>query len=337
MVHEPYWTSTARHADIVLPTTITLEREDIGGGRRDTHLIAMHRALDPLGEARDDYAILAALAARLGFEAQFTEGRDARAWIEHLYTEWREELTAGGDTARGIKAPALTVPEFKAFWDAGQYELPPGPSRFTLFERFRADPEGSPLPTPSGRLEIASETVRGFGYADCPGHPVWLEPGEWPGSPRAARYPLLLIANQPSTRLHSQLDVGAFSRAAKVAGREAVTLHPHDAAAREIRDGDVVRIFNDRGACLAGAVLTDELRPGVVRLPTGTWFDPIETDDGLLCVHGNPNVLTGDIPTSRLSQGCTGQHALVDIERYVGSPPPVTVTRPPTLLSKDDL
>src|SRR5581483_10175692 len=67
VVHEPYWTATARHADIVLPTTITLEREDLGGGRRDTHLIAMHQALDPFGAARDDYAILAALAGRLGF------------------------------------------------------------------------------------------------------------------------------------------------------------------------------------------------------------------------------------------------------------------------------
>ncbi|WP_194915825.1 molybdopterin-dependent oxidoreductase [Catenulispora rubra] len=328
VVHEPYWTASARHADIVLPTTTTLEREDLGGGRRDTHLIAMHRAVEPVGEARDDYEILAGLAQRLGFEKEFTEGRTAREWIEHLYTEWSIEFRGAGNQ----------VPDFTEFWAAGEYELPTGPRRFTLFEAFRADPEGTPLRTPSGRIEITSATVAGFGYPDCPGHPVWLEPDEWPGAADAARYPLHLIANQPSTRLHSQLDVGAVSVAAKVAGREAVRLHPRDAEPRGIRDGDVVRIHNDRGAALAGAVLTEDVRPGVVQLPTGAWFDPLVGADGrVLCVHGNPNVLTADVPSSRLSQGCTGQHALVEVERCTGPVPPVTVTAPPPLLRKEDL
>jgi biotin/methionine sulfoxide reductase len=126
-----------------------------------------------------------------------------------------------------------------------------------------------------------------------------------------------------------------------------VQLHPDDARARGIADGDVVRIFNDRGGCLAGAVLTDAIRPGVARLPTGAWYDPVpagpvpagagtgQVSDGTgppLCAHGNPNVLTADVPSSRLSQGCTGQHALVEIERYQGEPPPVTVGSPPPLL-----
>ena len=58
MVHEPHWTATARHADIVLPVTTTLEREDLGAAHRDSHLIAMHRAVGPVGEARDDYDVL---------------------------------------------------------------------------------------------------------------------------------------------------------------------------------------------------------------------------------------------------------------------------------------
>ncbi|WP_425559954.1 molybdopterin dinucleotide binding domain-containing protein [Kitasatospora paranensis] len=88
------------------------------------------------------------------------------------------------------------------------------------------------------------------------------------------------------------------------------------------------------GACLAGARLTDRLRPGVVRLPTGAWFDPVPGTEPPLCAHGNPNVLTADEPSSRLSQGCTGQHALVEIERWSGGePPPVTVRHPPVLLT----
>jgi biotin/methionine sulfoxide reductase len=202
-----------------------------------------------------------------------------------------------------------------------------------MLESFRADPVKSPLATPSGRIEITSQTVAGFGYPDCPGHPVWLEPDEWLGSPRARRFPLHLIANQPGTRLHSQLDVGATSQRAKVAGREAIQMHPDDAAARGIAAGDVVRVFNERGACLAGAVPTAAVRPGVVRLPTGAWFDPVpEAGPAPLCAHGNPNVLTADRPSSRLSQGCAGQHALVEIERWAGEPPPVTVGSPPPLL-----
>jgi len=323
VVHEPYWTASARHADFVLPVTTTLEREDFGSGRRDTHLIAMHQATEPIGEARDDYAIFARLAERLGFGEEFTEGRTPREWLVHLYDEWRARQD-------------FELPTFEDFWTAGDLVLPPGPERFTLFEQFRADPEAAPLRTPSGRIELYSPTVAGFGYADCPGHPVWLEPEEWHGAPDARRFPLVLIANQPSTRLHSQLDVGAVSRAAKVAGREALRLNPEDAAARGIADGDVVRVFNDRGACLAGAVLTDELRPGVAQLPTGAWYDPSPDEPGL-CVHGNPNALTADVPSSRLSQGCTGQHALVQVVRYEGEPPPLTVTEPPALSGKEDL
>jgi biotin/methionine sulfoxide reductase len=323
VVHEPHWTATARHADIVLPVTTSLEREDIGSGRRDTHLIAMHRAVPPVGEARDDYAILAALAGRLGFAPAFTEDRDARQWLEHLYGEWRETMMTQGHD----------VPVFSEFWAAGECRLPDGPAHFTLFESFRADPVKSPLGTPSGRIEITSETIAGFGYPDCPGHPVWLEPDEWLGSPRARRFPLHLIANQPGTRLHSQLDVGATSQQAKVAGREAIQLHPDDAARRGIAAGDVVRVYNDRGACLAGAVLTAQVRPGVLRLPTGAWFDPVpEAGPAPLCAHGNPNVLTADRPSSRLSQGCAGQHALVEVERWEGEPPPVTVGSPPQLV-----
>ena len=324
VVHEPHWTATARHADIVLPVTTSLEREDIGSGRRDTHLIAMHRATAPVGQARDDHDILAALASRLGLRQAFTEDRTPRQWLEYLYGTWRDAMLKDGHD----------VPGFAEFWAAGEHRLPEGPAKFTLFERFRADPEGSPLRTPSGRIEITSDVIAGFGYPDCPGHPAWLEPREWLGGPLAQRFPLHLIANQPATRLHSQLDMGATSQRGKVAGREAVRMHPEDAAARGVLAGDVVRVFNDRGACLAGAVLTTAVRPGVVQLPTGAWFDPVPgVGPAPLCAHGNPNVLTADEPTSRLSQGCSGQHALVQVERWAGPLPPVTVGSPPPIES----
>ena len=115
----------------------------------------------------------------------------------------------------------------------------------TLLADFRADPQTHRLATPSGRIEIFSDDIDGFGYDDCAGHPKWYEPSEWLGGPRAATYPLHLLANQPASRLHGQLDGGATSQRSKVQGREPIRMHPTDATARGLVDGDVVRVFND--------------------------------------------------------------------------------------------
>ncbi|MBA2279980.1 MAG: molybdopterin-dependent oxidoreductase [Actinomycetota bacterium] len=328
VVHDSFWTATARHADIVLPATTSLERDDLGSGRNDGYVIAMRRAIEPVGEARDDYEIFAGLAKHLDVYDEFTEGRTARDWVAHLYEEFR-------DRCANHRTVPIEQPPFEDFWAAGECRLPISSDSHTLFDRFRADPEEHRLPTPSGRIELFSATIDGFGYDDCPGHPAWLEPEEWLGGARAASFPLHCIANQPSSRLHGQLDAGAHSQASKVAGREPIRIHPADAGARGIDDGDVVRVFNDRGECLAGAIVTDEVRPQVVNLSTGAWYDPVDpARPGALCAHGNPNVLTADVGSSRLAQGCSGQHVLVEVERFAGEPPPVRAHRPPTFASR---
>jgi biotin/methionine sulfoxide reductase len=210
------------------------------------------------------------------------------------------------------------LPGFDAFWSAGEVELPGRREDTVLFADFRG---GRPLDTPSGRIELFSETVASFGYDDCPGYPVFRRP------PPSA-YPMTLICNQPASRLHSQLDMGGVSQRSKVNGREPVRMHPADAAARGISDGDLVRVFNERGSLLAGARLTDACAPGVAQLSTGAWFDP-SAPSVASCVHGNPNVLTTDVGTSRLSQGCTGQHARVEVALFAGDPPPVRAFVPP--------
>ncbi len=116
-----------------------------------------------------------------------------------------------------------------------------------------------------------------------------------------------------------------------MAGREPCRLHPRDAAARGIREGDVVRVFNDRGACLAGARISDAVMPGAVQLSTGAWYDP---DADGMCKHGNANVLTRDKGTSRLAQGPTAHTCLVEVERYPGDPPPVTAFDSPPLVER---
>lgn len=325
VIHEPWWTPAARRADIVLPCATTLERNDIGVSGRDRFYFAMQKAIEPVGEARSEYEIYSELAERLGFKAQFTEGRTEMEWLRHLYDLARAQAARQG----------LDLPGFDAFWESGHFEFPLPNDPPVLFAAYRADPQAHPLKTPSGRIELFSKTIDAFGYADCPGHPLWLPPAEWLGSAQAQRYPLHLISNQPRSRLHSQLDCAEVSRGAKVRQRECVWLHPDDAAARGIVDGDVVRLYNDRGACLAGAVVTDAIRPGVIQLATGAWFDPLDPAEiGSLDKHGNPNVLTLDKGTSKLTQCCIAQTALVEVERFDAEIPEITVFSPPTVVAR---
>src|SRR5229473_1135140 len=146
IVQDSAWTASARHADIVLPATVTLEREDIGAADGDRLLVAMYRAVAPYHEARDDHAICAGLAEILGFAEAFTEGRSPRQWLEYIYEPTRRALAE-----RGVNAP-----DFAQFWEDGELVLPTrqwdgGPVR-----AFRRDPLAAPLPTPSGRIAITS-------------------------------------------------------------------------------------------------------------------------------------------------------------------------------------
>ena len=322
IVHESFWTATARQADIVLPATMTLERDDIGGAGSDAHLAAMHAAVEPFVDAKDDFAILAGLARELGCEDAFTEGRSADEWLRHLYGQTREAAAAQG----------CNLPDFEAFWRAGEVTLPTEAVAGGVVPGFRADPAGSPLPTPSGKVELFSATIAGFGDDECPGLPTWVEPIEWQGGPLAERFPLLLIANQPARRLHSQLDFGAYSAEGKVDGRETLRMHPADAGPRGIATGDVVRVFSDRGACLAVAALSDVVAHGIVQMPTGSWYTPAEVDGRLTCLAGNPNAVTADRGSSRLAQGSTGQHVLVEVERFEGVAPAFDAYAPPTFV-----
>lgn len=328
IVHEPWWTATAKHADIVFPVATPLERNDIGRTSGDDFIVAMRALLEPVGEARTDFAIFSALAERLGVHEAFTNERDEMQWLEHLYEGFRAEM---GD--RGC-----AMPGFAEFWQGEPIELPvQGTDHAVIgFQEFRLDANEHPLPTPSGRIEIYSETIAGFGGAVRAGHPVWIEPMEWLGSDNASRYGLHLISPQPAGKLHSQLDFGRTSRAGKRRDREVAAINPVSAAQRGICDGDVVRIFNDRGACLATARITETIAPGVLSLPTGSWFDPASSghNEPRLDRHGNPNVLTRDAGTSEIAQGTIANSALVEAEPFRGDPPRISAFDPPSVLDE---
>jgi biotin/methionine sulfoxide reductase len=335
VVHEQFWNANAKMADMVLPATCTLERDDIGAAAGESLWVAMKAAMPAPGEARDDYAIFCALAARMGVAEDFTGGRNAAQWLRHIYEEALPRARSAG----------LEVPSFDSFWEVGEFKLPRSVKPLVMFESFRANPVANQLNTPSGLIEIFSKKIATFGYPECPGYPCWAEPAEWLDPKALARQDrmvqdnprtgLHLISDQPRSKLHSQLDHSTLSRDAKVAGREAMVIHPEDARSRSIQNGDIVRLYNTRGACLAGAVLSDAVMRGVVRVSTGAWWDPVlvgEASD--LDKHGNANVLTRDVGASRLSQGCAAQTCMVEVERFEGPIPEMTAYQLPCFESR---
>ncbi len=320
IVNDWCWTATARRADIVLPTTTHLERDDLMMSLRDPYVIAMKKAAAPPEGVRNDHDIFRAIAARMGFEEEFSGGMDEGEWLRWLYDKTRQNADADG----------LGLPDWQELQDRGWHRTPPPETATVMLQAFREDPETHALATPSGKIEVFCRSVADFGYSDCPGHPAWMEPYEWLGRP--GKYPLHLISNQPSKKLHSQLDQGSVSRGGKIDGREPVLLNPADAAERGISEGDLLRLFNDRGACLGVAQVSDSIRPGVVQISTGAWWDP---DENGTCRHGNPNALTRDIGTSSLGQGPTAHSCLIEVERLEGTPPPVRAFEPPEIRWRD--
>ena len=317
IVNEINWTATARHADIVLPVAAPQERLDFGAGKSDNALIPMPPAVPPAGEARVEFEIYADLEERLGNGAGFTNGKTQNQWLRNI---WKVTQDHANDAD-------VTLPDWDDFIAGDIVVLPdPSPNQVFLAE-YRAAPIANPLPTPSGKIELFSDTIAGFNLPDCKGHATWFPPRDQ----TANTHPLFLISGQPKTRLHSQLDNGDYSRSHKIKGREPILIHPDDAAKRGIKDGDMVEISNARGRCLAGAKINNQVRVGCVFLWTGAWFDPDFDAPQSRDRHGNPNVLTHDIRTSSLTQSPASHSAMVDIVKFTETPPKIQAFDPPKL------
>ncbi|HWU19806.1 MAG TPA: molybdopterin-dependent oxidoreductase [Devosia sp.] len=311
IVTDSMWTATAEMADIVLPSALPFERNDIAASSRDNWLIHSRQVLSPPPGVLTDHDGLKKIAAVMGLEQALTEGKSEAEWIVQLYDDYHRRY------------PEL--PEAEDFFAQGFagldiFNLAPAPADH--FRKFVADPATTPLRTPSGRIELASAAIAGFGYADHPGHPSWLAPEEYLHAPLASEHPFHLLSPQPATRLHSQLELAGPSQSAKRHGHEPVDLNPDDAAQLGLAEGDIAELYNDRGRVLASVTLAPYLMRHVAVLPTGAWFDPV-TDGNQLPLDrgGNPNTLTSIRPTSTLSQATAPNSCLVSIRR------PTTQTR----------
>ncbi|UXM96485.1 molybdopterin-dependent oxidoreductase (plasmid) [Bartonella sp. HY329] len=319
IAHEHWWNAHARHADIVFPAVTFLERNDIAASGRDSFLTYSKAQFEAPSGITTDHEILRQLSQRLGAEQEFTQGRSEEQWLEWLYDE----------TRIAFKAQNVELPDYENFKNIGYLDLPQK-NQPTLLSEFRSNPQDHPLRTPSGVIELFSNKIASFNYADSPPHPAWLEPQEWLGAKMAVRFPLHLLSCQPHDKLHSQWDHAKICRDTKKHGRQPIVLNIDDAKSRHISQNDIVKVFNERGACLASAVLSENIKQGVVQLPTGAWFDPWQDEQGnWIELNGNPNVLTADHGTSTLTQAPSANSCLVEIEKFHGFAPKPSIYQPP--------
>lgn len=279
VTHEVFLTPTARFCDVIFPAATALEKSDLCFPWLGNYLLYKPQAVSLQGEARSDYDILWDLADRLGFGAEFSENRPAEEWVERFIAE--SEVT-----------------DVEAFKQTGVY-FAPEQDRVGLAD-FADDPQGHPLHTPSGKVEIASSRYQqetGF-----PAVPTWQQP------PEDSRYPLSLITPKSLYRTHSQGSNLAYSQEK---ARHALEMNPRDASERGLSAGDVVSLYNDRGECRVSLRLSEDLMPGVACLPEGKW---VELGPDGIDRAGSANMLTSSQGTEP-GQACIMHAIRVEVRK----------------------
>lgn len=302
VVIDNHMTSSAKYADIILPDLTTSEQDDWamdGKASNAPYFIYAQKAIEPQFEAKSIYEMCSEIAKRMGVEKEFTEGRTQQEWVEHLYAETRKQ------------DPSL--PTFEEMKELGIYKRQ-YQRDYIAYQDFRNDPEANPLSTPSGKIEIYSETLANIAKEwtlkeDEVIHPlpIYADSFEGHNDPLTAKYPLQLTGFHFKARCHSTYGNVALLKAA---ARQEVWINPIDAEARGIKNGDMVSIFNDRGEVRIPAKVTPRILPHVVALGEGAWYAP----DGQKIDHaGSINVLTTQRP-SPLAKGNPQHTNLVDIK-----------------------
>ncbi|MBI4295114.1 MAG: molybdopterin-dependent oxidoreductase [Chloroflexi bacterium] len=270
VVEEQFMTPTARFADILLPVNSFLERNDLCTGPATPPFYGYkHKVIDSLDESRSQLEIAEVLAKRLGI----TDFNDRTE--EQLL----EQVLQGSD-----------IPDHEAFKEQAIFRIKL-PEPYVAFRKQIEDPERNPFPTPSGKIEIYSQQIADMHNPLLPPIPKYIEPWEIPTDPLAKKYPLQLITTHYRLRAHSQFYNIPWLRELEP---EAITMSVLDAQERGIRDGELVRVFNDRGEMLIPARVTERITPGVVEIHQGAWYKP---DERGIDRGGSANVLTRDEPS----------------------------------------
>ncbi|MFC1916877.1 molybdopterin-dependent oxidoreductase [Chloroflexota bacterium] len=266
---EQFMTATARYADIVLPTTTVFERNDLIVGGAKPFYGFLKKVIEPMYECKDPLEICNLLAIRMGIDAKIFNDKTDEEWVKQI-------AMGGGD-----------VPDWEAFKESAIYRIPLT-EPYVSFKKQIEDPENNPFLTPSGKIEIYSQPMADMNDPLLPPIPTYFEPWEGRHSPLAKTYPLQLITVRSQRRAHTQFDTLPWLREIIPNNAE---LNPVDAEARDVKDGDMLKIYNDRGEIRITATVTERIMPGVVNVPQGAWFKP---DEKGIDRGGCPNTLCSD-------------------------------------------
>ena len=293
MVQDQFLTPTGRFADLVLPACTAFETYGVQDGWKYGEEVLLNpRLVEPLGQTKSDYQICSDLAYRLGVGEAFSEGLDERGWVERILMGFREE-----------QYPDLpSLEEFEAA-NIGAYSRSVTEPAIA-FQDFCRDPESYPLKTSSGKIEIFSKSLFEMGkLEEIPPIPKYIQEWESPFGPEADVYPLQAIGSHTLHRVHSTHDNNDWL---EEAFPQRIYMNVLDAQDRLIKDGDWVRVYNDRGEMVLPCRVTVRLMPGVVDIPQGAWWTP---DEAGVDRRGSINVLTSERLTP-LAHG-NAQHTIM--------------------------
>ena len=261
VVHEQSFTDTCDYADIVLPATTFLEHPDVQGAYGHHYVQLSEQAIAPVGEARSNVRLFSALAKRMGFTEPCFDDDEESLMAQAL----REASPETQDTfMRGITRASLRT-------NGGSERLHFPSEQATPGAPFLPFSDGI-FPTPSGKVEFFSDTLQARGLDPIPTFhpPVESRHFATPPEPtRAAEQPLEFLPRKAGHFMNSTFSNHAAHRHLERELLDRLEIHPIDAAARDIRDGDAVTIRNERGALTLTARLSQRVQPNVVSATMG--------------------------------------------------------------------
>jgi trimethylamine-N-oxide reductase (cytochrome c) len=320
VTQNPWFDRDCKFADIVLPVTTNFERNDITEpGKTGVYVppalinlrcaIFHQQCVEPVGESKTDLEIYTELAERLGIKDKFTEGNSEEDWLKKIYAKTEIPMS------------------YEEFKKKGYYVWPflDDYEPCKQLEPFYMNPEKNPLKTPSGKIEIFSQKLfeeYGADNPEIPPVPHYIP--EWEGrftKPLIDKYPLQLLTRHPKFRFHGKFnDVTWLREIYKVRGQdeyeyEPIYMNPIDADNRGLKNGDIVRVFNDRGQILCGVMTSQRILNGVVWVAYGSWWDLLEPVPGAIDRGGESNFLTPSKGMSEHYIGAACNSALVEVEK----------------------
>jgi len=339
-----WWCTETGFADIILPACTNFERNDIsewassGGYSHNSSdvcnhrvIVYQHKCIEPLFESKSDYQIFSDLAEKMGMKAEYTEGNTEEDWIEKMFhtTDLPKHISFEDFKKKGYFLVPLPkdykpTPALRWFYEGRGCDTP------DLFNPKRGTAKAHELGTYSGKIEFVSQSLKTHFPDDDERPPMPRYIPSWEGhtSELTKKYPLQLLTPHPRFSFHTHHDnkvpwLGDIpGHRVKKDGYEwqPMRIHPQDAKVRGIRHGDIVKLYNDRGAVLGIAQVTERLRPGVIHsYESSAKYDPLEPGKpGSVDRGGCVNILTPSRMISKNAPGMAPNSCLIEIAKWEG-------------------